>query len=117
MCSLIMRQQPEAVIKRLVTEAEQGSRIVISAITYSEMSYGQIGKKALAKDKSWLMSLRNGWSRVVFLTEILLPTQAYHVGYGQADRGKCDPVRNLTHDGQPAAEHGEENQKQRKVGV
>lgn len=46
-----MREHPEAVIKRLATEVEQGKRIVISAITYAEMRYGQIGKKASAKHK------------------------------------------------------------------
>lgn len=50
-CSFIMREHPEAVIKRLAAEVEQGSRIVISAITYAEMRYGQIGKKASAKHK------------------------------------------------------------------
>lgn len=51
-CSFIMREHPAAVIQRLTTEVEQGSRIVISAITYAEMRYGQIGKKASAKHKS-----------------------------------------------------------------
>lgn len=46
-----MREHPEAVIKRLAAEVEQGNRIVISAITYAEMRYGQIGKKASAKHK------------------------------------------------------------------
>ncbi|WP_230380587.1 type II toxin-antitoxin system VapC family toxin [Pseudomonas fulva] len=50
-CSSIMREHPVAVIKRLVTEVEQGNRIVISAITYAEMRYGQIGKKASTKHK------------------------------------------------------------------
>jgi tRNA(fMet)-specific endonuclease VapC len=50
-CSFIMREHPEAVIKRLAAEVEQGNRIVISAITYAEMRFGQIGKKASAKHK------------------------------------------------------------------
>ncbi|TVQ36320.1 MAG: type II toxin-antitoxin system VapC family toxin [Wenzhouxiangella sp.] len=50
-CSFIMRQHPAAVIKRLTDEVEQGSRLVISAITYAEMRYGQLGKKASAKHK------------------------------------------------------------------
>lgn len=50
-CSFIMREHPEAVFKRLAAEVEQGNRIVISAITYAEMRYGQIGKKASAKHK------------------------------------------------------------------
>lgn len=50
-CSFIMREHPKAVIKRLAAEVEQGNRIVISAITYTEIRYGQIDKKALAKHK------------------------------------------------------------------
>ncbi|OLS64510.1 hypothetical protein PSEMO_05260 [Pseudomonas putida] len=50
-CSFIMREHPEAVIKRLVAEVIRGNRIVVSAITYAEMRYGQIGKKASPKHK------------------------------------------------------------------
>lgn len=50
-CSFIMREHPEAVIKRLVAEVIKGNRIVISAITYAEMRYGQIGKKASPKHR------------------------------------------------------------------
>lgn len=46
-----MREHPASVIQRLATEVEQGNRIVISAITYAEMRYGQIGKKASTKHK------------------------------------------------------------------
>ena len=51
-CSFIMREHPASVIRRLTGEVEQGNRIVISAITYAEMRYGQIGKKASAKHKT-----------------------------------------------------------------
>lgn len=51
-CSFIMREQPVSVISRLATEVERGNRIVVSAVTYAEMRYGQIGKKASAKHKS-----------------------------------------------------------------
>lgn len=51
-CSFIMREHPASVIQRLMTEVEQGNRIVISAITYAEMRYGQIGKKASTKHKT-----------------------------------------------------------------
>lgn len=47
-----MREHPASVIQRLATEVEQGNRIVISAITYAEMRYGQIGKKASTKHKT-----------------------------------------------------------------
>lgn len=50
-CSFIMREHPEAVIKRLAAEVGRGNRIVISAITYAEMRYGQVGKKASPKHK------------------------------------------------------------------
>lgn len=51
-CSFIMREHPAAVIRRLAAEVERGNRIVISAITYAEMRYGQIGKKASPKHKA-----------------------------------------------------------------
>lgn len=47
-----MREHPVSVMQRLTTEVGQGNRIVISAITYAEMRYGQIGKKASAKHKT-----------------------------------------------------------------
>ena len=50
-CSFIMREHPDAVIRRLAGEVERGNRIVISAITYAEMRYGQIGKRASPKHK------------------------------------------------------------------
>lgn len=50
-CSFIMREHPETVIKRLSDQVVRGNRIVISAITYAEMRYGQIGKKASTKHK------------------------------------------------------------------
>lgn len=50
-CSFIMREHPASVMQRLTSEVGQGNRIVISAITYAEMRYGQIGKKASAKHK------------------------------------------------------------------
>ena len=50
-CSFIMREHPDAVIRRLAAEVERGNRIVISAITYAEMRYGQIGKKASPRHK------------------------------------------------------------------
>jgi len=51
-CSFIMREHPASVIQRLIVEVEQGNRVVISAITYAEMRYGQIGKKASSKHKT-----------------------------------------------------------------
>lgn len=45
-CSFIMREQPEAVLKRLEQTVLRNHRIVVSAITYAEMRFGAVGKKA-----------------------------------------------------------------------
>ncbi|STE53137.1 tRNA(fMet)-specific endonuclease VapC [Edwardsiella tarda] len=45
-CSFIMREQPEVVLKRLEQAVLHNHRIVVSAITYAEMRFGAIGKKA-----------------------------------------------------------------------
>jgi len=45
-CSFIMREQPETVIKRLEQSVLRGHRIVVSAVTYAEMCYGATGPKA-----------------------------------------------------------------------
>lgn len=50
-CSFIMRERPESVLQRLAKEVARNNRIVISAITYAEMRYGQIGKKASPRYK------------------------------------------------------------------
>lgn len=47
-CSFIMREHSASVLSRLAAEVERGNRIVVSAVTYAEMRYGQIGKKASA---------------------------------------------------------------------
>lgn len=51
-CSFIMRERPESVLQRLADEVARNNRIVICAITYAEMRYGQIGKKASPKHKT-----------------------------------------------------------------
>ena len=48
-CSFIMRERPESVLERLALEVKNQNRIVISAVTYAEMRYGEIGKKASPK--------------------------------------------------------------------
>ena len=50
-CSFIMREHPVSVLQRLAEEVALNNRIVISAITYAEMRYWQIGKKA----SGWLI--------------------------------------------------------------
>ncbi len=48
-CSFIMRERPISVLKTLQVHAENRDRIVISAITYAELRFGAIGKKASPK--------------------------------------------------------------------
>lgn len=48
-CSFIMREQPEAVIKRLEQAVLRNHRIVVSAVTYAEMRFGAIGKKSSSR--------------------------------------------------------------------
>jgi len=48
-CSYIMRKQQESLLKKLQLHSETRDRIVISAITYAEMRFGAIGKKASPK--------------------------------------------------------------------
>ena len=38
-CSFIMREQPESVLKRLEQAVLRGDRIVVSAVTYAEMRF------------------------------------------------------------------------------
>ncbi|EHO7077673.1 type II toxin-antitoxin system VapC family toxin [Escherichia coli] len=45
-CSFIMREQPESVLKRLEQAVLHGDRIVVSAVTYAEMRFGATGLKA-----------------------------------------------------------------------
>ncbi|WNN46694.1 type II toxin-antitoxin system VapC family toxin [Winslowiella toletana] len=45
-CSFIMREQPEAVLKCLEQTVLRGHRIVVSAITYSEMRFDATDSKA-----------------------------------------------------------------------
>ncbi|MBD1577862.1 type II toxin-antitoxin system VapC family toxin [Vibrio sp. S11_S32] len=48
-CSFIMREQPITVLQKLQAVVGKQHRIVISAITYQEMQYGLLGKKASPK--------------------------------------------------------------------
>lgn len=45
-CSFIMRERPESLLKTLQGHVESRNRLVVSAITYSEMRFGAIGEKA-----------------------------------------------------------------------
>ena len=48
-CSYIMREHPVSVLEKLQAEVNRQNRIVVSAITYAEMRFGAIGKKASPK--------------------------------------------------------------------
>lgn len=48
-CSFVMREQPIVVLQRLADAVTKQHRIVISSITYAEMRFGAIGKKASPK--------------------------------------------------------------------
>jgi tRNA(fMet)-specific endonuclease VapC len=48
-CSFVMREQPQAVLHKLHMYSTQKHKIVVSAITYAEMRFGAIGKKASPK--------------------------------------------------------------------
>ncbi|UQB42217.1 type II toxin-antitoxin system VapC family toxin [Thiomicrospira microaerophila] len=48
-CSFIMREQPYCVLEKLQAAVMNGHRVVISAITYQEIHYGLLGKKASPK--------------------------------------------------------------------
>lgn len=48
-CSFIMRERPLHLLKVLQAHVENKDRIVVSAITYAEMRFGAIGKKASPK--------------------------------------------------------------------
>ncbi|MDN5874123.1 MAG: type II toxin-antitoxin system VapC family toxin, partial [Sinobacteraceae bacterium] len=50
-CSYLFRQQPAFLVERLGKAVSNKYRIVVSAITYAEMRYGPIGKKASPKHK------------------------------------------------------------------
>ncbi|MFV1976501.1 MAG: type II toxin-antitoxin system VapC family toxin [Candidatus Scalindua sp.] len=48
-CLYIMRERPESVLTELQSRVQQRDRIVISAITYAELRFGAMGKKASPK--------------------------------------------------------------------
>lgn len=48
-CSFIMRERPETLLKVLQGHVENKDRLVISAITYAELRFGATGKKASPK--------------------------------------------------------------------
>ena len=48
-CSFVMRERPTALLERLQACVDAQERIVISAITYAEMRFGSVGKKASPK--------------------------------------------------------------------
>lgn len=48
-CSFIMRERPESILMRLEKAITDQHRIVVSAITYSEMRFGAVNPKASSR--------------------------------------------------------------------
>ena len=48
-CSFVMRERPIELLARLQACVDAQERIVVSAITYAEMRFGAVGKKASPK--------------------------------------------------------------------
>jgi len=48
-CSFIMRRRPEMLLATLQSHVENRDKIIISSITYAELRFGAIGKKASPK--------------------------------------------------------------------
>lgn len=48
-CSFIMRENPISVLEMLQEKVQRQHKIIISAITYSEMRFGEIGEKSSPK--------------------------------------------------------------------
>ena len=48
-CSFIMRNLPETLLATLQSHVENRDKIIISSITYAELRFGAIGKKASPK--------------------------------------------------------------------
>jgi len=48
-CAFIMREQPTSVLQRLEQAVTRRHKVVISAITYSEMRFGTTSKKASSR--------------------------------------------------------------------
>jgi len=48
-CSFVMREQPESLLGKFQQTVKNKDRLVVSAITYAELKFGAIGKKASPK--------------------------------------------------------------------
>ncbi len=48
-CSFIMRNRPDTLLQVLQSHVEHRDKIIISSITYAELRFGAIGKKASPK--------------------------------------------------------------------
>ena len=95
-CSFIMRAHPASVLQRLALEVAQNNRIVISAITYAEMRYGQIGKKASPKHKMLVDEFVKRlaevlpWDRAAVDATVEMKTQLTKAGLAIGDIGEND---------------------------
>lgn len=85
-CSFLIREHPVSVLQRLNEEVARNNRIVISAITYAEMRYGQIGKKASPKHKTLIDEFVKRldevlpWDRVAVDATVEVKTQLSKAG-------------------------------------
>jgi len=90
-CSFIMREQPASVLQRLAEKVAQNNRIVISAITYAEMRYGQIGKRASPKHKMLIdefvkrLDEVSPWGQAAVDATVEVKTQLTKAGTGIGD--------------------------------
>lgn len=48
-CSFLIRKKPEYLLEKLQRTAQDGHPIVVSAITYAELTFGAVNKKASPK--------------------------------------------------------------------
>lgn len=48
-CSFLIRKKPEYLLEKLQSTVQSGNQIVVSAITYAELTFGAISKKASPK--------------------------------------------------------------------
>ena len=49
-CSFLIRKRPEYLLDKLQKVVVSGHQVVVSSITYAELSFGAINKKASSKN-------------------------------------------------------------------
>jgi tRNA(fMet)-specific endonuclease VapC len=61
-CSFIMRERPDAVLAKLEQAVTNQHRIVVSAITYSEMRFGAANPRHRPRLQRWSMPSSSAWT-------------------------------------------------------